>query len=323
VNRIAVATVLVGALGAMVAAQEPKPRFEVASIREVPGRGGNPPVPRPLTLRVLPERVEIRNAALHMLILLAFDIPRNPLSQIDWPAWLRPNRDEKLFDIQATMPAASTRQQLPAMLRTLLSERFHLVTHTELRPVPAFELVVKSGGPKMREVEPLDELSKEFPTDGSLRQRVIVDNTSTPFVTRSLIADNLERIVAAGDGIRVLTTRTMYRTSTTDHQTQLVEATRMTMAELAHILQNGGDKPVIDKTGLSGLYQFTIEIPPFGSPALDAAVASIRNGEPIQRDPSPASLFKAVESLGLKLEERRSPLEVLIVDKVETTPTEN
>jgi uncharacterized protein (TIGR03435 family) len=35
------------------------------------------------------------------------------------------------------------------------------------------------------------------------------------------------------------------------------------------------------------------------------------------------SVFKAVEGLGLKLQERRAPVDVIVVDKIERTPTEN
>jgi uncharacterized protein (TIGR03435 family) len=51
------------------------------------------------------------------------------------------------------------------MLRTLLAQRFGLVTHTEPRLVKAYELVVGNEGMKMREVEPVDELTKVFPPD--------------------------------------------------------------------------------------------------------------------------------------------------------------
>ena len=47
------------------------------------------------------------------------------------------------------------------------------------------------------------------------------------------------------------------------------------------------------------------------------------DGTPIVREPTGVSTFKAIESLGLKLEERRVPLDFVVVESIERTPTEN
>jgi uncharacterized protein (TIGR03435 family) len=62
---------------------------------------------------------------------------------------------------------------------------------------------------------------------------------------------------------------------------------------------------------------------------LDASQMAVRivrrdkDGNPIGAEPTGVSTFKAVESLGLKLESRRSPIDVLVIDKLERTPTDN
>jgi uncharacterized protein (TIGR03435 family) len=71
--------------------------------------------------------------------------------------------------------------------------------------------------------------------------------------------------------------------------------------------------PVLDMTGLTGIYDFTVDISGLGF-----------NGNP-SANPNPGpSIFTAVEeNLGLKLEARKAPIDVLVIDHVEKVPTEN
>jgi uncharacterized protein (TIGR03435 family) len=124
---------------------------------------------------------------------------------------------------------------------------------------------------------------------------------------------------------RRVTARSRYETWTTAQATFIVNAVRMTMGELASVLTMNVDKPVVDRTGLTGVYQFTIELDSNQSAVrglLRSGISTNVRGEPIGQ-PTGVSTFKATESLGLKLEERRSPFEVVVVDKISETPTEN
>jgi uncharacterized protein (TIGR03435 family) len=117
-----------------------------------------------------------------------------------------------------------------------------------------------------------------------------------------------------------------YISRITERQTWDIEAIRMTMAEFASLLGPRTDRPVFDKTGLDGLYQFRVELPQLAGMDRVLQQAGIRNdvnGNPIEILPSGVSIFKAVETLGLKLEPGRTPIEVLVVEKVERTPTAN
>ena len=89
---------------------------------------------------------------------------------------------------------------------------------------------------------------------------------------------------------------------------QNMDFTQATMEELADGI--GVDRPVLDQTGLTGKYDFKVEATP-----------EFR----INRDPDPTdiSIFDALQrTLGLKLEARKVPVEILIVDHIEK-PTEN
>jgi len=122
-----------------------------------------------------------------------------------------------------------------------------------------------------------------------------------------------------------VTTRTRYDTWTTANLTFMVDAERITMSEFVRILSPNVDRPVIDRTGLSGLYQFKVELDSNQSAIRglrSAGVTTTVKGTPID-EPTGVSTFKAVESLGLKLEERRTPFDILVVDKIERTPAAN
>lgn len=67
--------------------------------------------------------------------------------QIDCPAWLNSER----FDITATLPPDTTKEQLRMMLQNLLAERFKLQIHRETRELQMYSLVVAKNGPKMKE----------------------------------------------------------------------------------------------------------------------------------------------------------------------------
>ena len=108
-----------------------------------------------------------------------------------------------------------------------------------------------------------------------------------------------------------------------------INATRMTMTELAPLLWETMDAPVVDKTGLTAVYQFTIELPnDAGAAVLAAGAAAFRatQGGSAGVEAGDRRLgipAKALEGLGLKLERRRVPIEVVVVDKISRTPTEN
>jgi uncharacterized protein (TIGR03435 family) len=88
-----------------------------------------------------------------------------------------------------------------------------------------------------------------------------------------------------------------------------LESRSATMAGLADKLSQQSDRPVVDKTGVGGAYEFTLDWTP----------------DDLQSDGQAGpSLFTAIEEqLGLKLEARKEPMEVVVVDYVERIPSGN
>lgn len=204
--------------------------------------------------------------------------------QIEGPSWL----DEDCFDIVAKMPEGATSDQIPAMLQALLVERFKLAAHKEDRPRPVYALVVGKGGPKFQEAS-TNEASTNFrrmgPRPGLMFFRVGPD--------------------ARG-----------FKGS-------------MTMATLARFLANSLDRPVQDFTGLTGTYDIDLSWAP--DPVLDrpspfseaTRAASADAGIDLPAAPT-ATVFNAIrDSLGLRLEPRKEPVEMLVIDHVERVPIEN
>jgi uncharacterized protein (TIGR03435 family) len=95
------------------------------------------------------------------------------------------------------------------------------------------------------------------------------------------------------------------------------EATKITMLKFADMLARFTGQKVVDDTGLKGVYDFTLEWSPEQTkmPAPEDGVAA---------GPSGPSVFTALqEQLGLKLEGRRGPVDILVVDHMEKVPTAN
>jgi uncharacterized protein (TIGR03435 family) len=88
----------------------------------------------------------------------------------------------------------------------------------------------------------------------------------------------------------------------------------ISMENFATVLSRRMDLPVIDMTGLKGFYSLTLDWVPEPRPG----------EEPAANAPKGLALPEALqEQLGLKLEHRKAPLEVLVVDHVEKVPVEN
>jgi uncharacterized protein (TIGR03435 family) len=261
--------------------------------------------------------------------------------QISGPDWLGSQR----FNIVAKMPENATKSDAPAMLQTLLEDRFKLAIHKESQEHPVLGLVVAKGGPKLKEATttpvPIDENAPLKPgemkmnmPDGPARVTPHPDGSAT--VNMGERGTFTQRIDAQAQAIRI-------------------EASSLTMPGFADMLTRtmqmggGGGRQVVDMTGLKGSYEVAmnisladmlasakaqgIDIPaprpagiPGNSTSSGAPVSSAASSAAIPEASEPSGVsttYQSVEALGLKLEPRKAVIEQLIVDHVEKTPTEN
>jgi uncharacterized protein (TIGR03435 family) len=149
------------------AAQSEGPRFEVVAIRPVP-----PPTPeqvlagtgRPV-FNVDGARVQIGGYSQLGLLMAAFRVQRPQLDAS------RISLGSEYFDIQATLPAGATREQVPEMLQAMLAERFKLAYHRETREYQMNVLTVGKSGmklPRLPDGTPATSKSTRLP-DGTTR----------------------------------------------------------------------------------------------------------------------------------------------------------
>src|SRR5262245_17424949 len=221
------------------------------------------------------------------------------LNQISGPDWITTER----FDIAATLPEGSRPDQVPSMMQTLLEDRFELKTHREKKEFPVYALRVSSGGLKMTEV----------PSDPGIEQ----SDSKTP-----------ETFTRQGSGRGIFLD--LGQGSSFNFANNRFEAKKLTMASLAGMVERFLDRPVIDLTGLNGSYDVAFDLSPedYRVMLIRAATAAGLVMSPdslrmLDASPAPASLFDGLAKFGLKLEGHRAPLDVLVVDSIRRTPTEN
>ncbi len=296
------------ALSAAVAVAQP-PAFEVASVKPAttrPAGMGVCMVPcSGERVAVVGARVDIRWISIEQLILTAYRLKPYQLSAPDWA------RNER-FDIAAKMPEGATRQKLPEMLQALLAERFHLAIHRETKEQPVYALVVGKGGIKLRETSA--EAEAPLPEDPAHRE------VYTP--------DGDARIL--GDGGFVTTGGLLgpMRGGRGSTGGMKVEFFKLAMPGLAALLTPHSDHPVMDETGLKGVYYFAAENRPQGPMgesggrkglAPEGGPQGLSQGEDLFGDALRASLAKG----GLTLDTRKLPIERVIVDHVDKAPSAN
>jgi uncharacterized protein (TIGR03435 family) len=250
------------------------------------------------------------------------------LYQISGPAWLSDTR----FDIEGTIPEGATKDDVPAMLRALLEERFKLVAHKAQEEHKVLALVVGKSGPKMKQSPaapaPIDPNAPLQPgerqidgPDGPIRMKV--DSNGT--VTLNMGAKG-----------------TMKQKFDRQNRSLNIESSAVTMDGFAEMLSNqlmqmGGanSRQVVDMTGLKGFYQVDLEISladlmdmarsaGVTLPAAPPSASAGANAVPVASDPGGGtSVFESVGEMGLKLQDRQATVERLVIDHVEKTPTEN
>jgi len=132
-RRALLAIFLIGQLHLTAAKLE----FEVVSIKL-----GDPNDPSSSS-RSGPASFEMRNTTLNTLVRNAFGL--NEFQLLGGPKWAGSAR----FNMVAKIPPHSSRQDIPSMMQSMLSDRFKLVSHRETRILREYALVVDKGGAKL------------------------------------------------------------------------------------------------------------------------------------------------------------------------------
>ena len=269
-------------------------QFEVASIRpSAPiGPGGKVDV----GVHIDGAQVRLVSFSLRDFLATAY---RTRMTMVSGPDWTASER----FDISATLPAGSTPAQLPEMLQALLADRFHLKLHKEKKEFPVYVLLPGKGPLKLKESPPDPDVDKDEPKG-----------------TTNVAATGSEAGVSVNLG----------RGSSYSFVPNRFEVRKLTMAVFTTQLERYVDRPIVDMTGLTGQYDFALDFTPEDYRAMLMRVA-ISAGVSLPPEAMRmldnvsigGALSDALQQVGLKVEARKAPLDVLVIDDALKTPTAN
>jgi uncharacterized protein (TIGR03435 family) len=281
------------------------PAFEVASIK--------PAAPQTMGRMMVrmggdAGRVDYANVSLKDVLARAYDVKRY---QITGPSWL----DSERYDITAKVPDGVPKEQIPAMLQVLLSERFKMTIHRETKEQPVYALIVGKGGPKLKISDPNDAPGPGGPGGPSAGAMVKGGpGPGGPGGPGGAPPKGAMMMEMGGPGGNAR-----------------MRANGVTMPRFCDMLSNMLDRPVVDMTELDGNYDIALDVSmeelagmkrmPAGGPGPGGGGGGDHGPAP---DAAPsASIFSAVQSLGLKLDPRKAPIAYVMVDRAEKVPTEN
>jgi uncharacterized protein (TIGR03435 family) len=257
-----------------------QPAFEVASIR--PNTSGDT---RMMGMQYLPGgKLIAKNYPLFLIIANAYHISFQSVRLSGGPDWVHTARyDIDAAAAQGAIPAGASAQ--------LLNDKMSLMLQSLL--ADRFKLTL------LREV-------KEIPV------YAIVVSKSGPRLQQATIVEK-DCVDKPGPG-------DVSCHSPSGGQGRGVHAQAISMADLAHFVENWTDRPLLDQTGIQGLFKIDTGgwqplLPrPGADPASDEAKALA--------DPSRPTLFDVFEQLGLKLESKKAPIETFVIEYVEK-PSQN
>jgi uncharacterized protein (TIGR03435 family) len=219
-----------------------RPQFEVASVK--PGANRESGDGRIATLRLKemlrsarppgmiprddPGRIRLEDWALLDLIAAAYSVRA---TQVSGPGWLA----DQVFNIEAKVPADTRKEELNAMLQSLLEERFGLKVHRDTKTTQGFALTVGKNGPKLKPAEQLPSSAPEISPEDREKQA-----QARMAAMQKRMQENRE----SGTPLVGLS-RSNFSSVTTEQLA--VQVARMAEA------------PVADETHLTGKYAVTIE----------------------------------------------------------------
>ena len=257
------------------------PQFDVASVKLA---AGAPSSFNPAFRHSDPGRIDYHLIGIQELVCTAYSVEGY---QVVWPAWVTNQR--AFYDVSATIPAGTTKEQLPLMLQGLLADRFQLSSHWETRDTQVYVLGISSGGLKIHKSEhPPDE---HAPYLG-------------PYTNNEGWRLTSKRSKTAAEELGIEPGKSGY-----------------TIQQLSRFFRSYLDRPLLDMTGLEGYYDIDLFVPrdlPTDEGGAPSAQAIGSAGW------SNSSFFSALEKqLGLKVEKKTIPVRTLVIDRLEREPTAN
>jgi uncharacterized protein (TIGR03435 family) len=280
-----------GRTGAAQSADRTRPQFEVASVKlNTSGdlRRGLGPAPG--------GRFSAINAPLRELIAFAYGVPnaRANLQIVGGPAWV----DSERFNVEAVAPGGTIPQgQAGPMLREVLVDRFKLQVHQESREVPVYHLVMDRADNR------LGSRLRPSTIDCAARRAARARGTPPP-AQPGPAAEAPPRPPADPATIRP--------TCGLRQAPGRLAGDAVPMSQLVEALAPMAGRIIVDRTGLGGYFDIDLEW------SVDARAPRPNDAPEVVVDRDAPGLFTAVrEQLGLRIENARGPVDVVVIDAIE------
>jgi uncharacterized protein (TIGR03435 family) len=184
------------------------------------------------------------------------------------------------FEIDAKLPSGASTEQIPLMFQSLLEERFKLTWRREPKEMQVYALVVGKDGPKLKpaDMKVTNNQPLAMGTDGKPRSAVMF-----------------------GGSMSAMT----------------ITAPSASLLTLVGVMTRFTSRPVVDETGIEGLYDFSLTF----APETDAGLPPGFQGNGASE--AAPSVSEAVKKYGLHIETRKAPVELFVITHIEKTPTTN
>jgi uncharacterized protein (TIGR03435 family) len=202
------------------------------------------------------------------------------------PKWVMSNR----YDIEAHASGNPTKDQMRLMMQALLTARFKLAIRAETRESPIFALVLDKPGKVGPQLRPYPDGT---PCGGTAP-------TTTGLTGRTNSVDGIFPVACGGYSDMTANTPGHIRVGARNVTIQII-------ADQFPGLLNTIDRPVYDRTGLTGTYDFSIEF------VSDRQIGGTNPAD----DAGPTFLEALKEQLGLKLNAQTGPSDVYVIDHIE------
>lgn len=186
------------------------------------------------------------------------------------------------FEVDAKMPAGAGTDQIPEMFQSLLEERFGLTFRRDPKEMQVYALLAGPDGPKLKEADMKapNNQAVAMGTDGKPRPLVYFGGSASSVT---------------------------------------VTAPAASLLTLVGVTSRFTGKPLVDETGIEGLYDFKLTFAPEVTDSLPPAAGGNAAGP---SEPAP-TLSAAVKQYGLRIETRKEKIDMFVVTHLEKTPTDN
>lgn len=194
-----------------------------------------------------------------------------------------------------TLSRKDRQRQMALMMQALLRDRFHLKMHVEMRVLPEYALMVAKGGPKLQAAAAAPAAPAPAPDSDAPAPPPPPD-----------LSSKMPHRVPPGS--------MMERMTGTSAEMSVGGGTMEQLADMLTGQEAAGGCLVVDKTGLTGKYDWYLKWTPLEAEM--AANSKADDGSAPGSD-APGLLTALQEQLGLKLEPSKGPVQIVVIDHLE------